>query len=512
MTTLTWDEAFHQLWIHAVQHRGIAVAESPGQMPDGMPQGWPRTRGSDVLAIASVVDPVVRAVPMAPGSFGIVRRWRHCASDLADLALARPTHEYAQNQAFWPTLAATLAHLASIDAPVPHDLWPALLAEIASPNTSHDLAGDLASDEYLHLAADSYEELWRVQKATLSELRGVDVRDPSADTDGPRRTVPRTTNADILQLAMFWTMALIKVESRRRALSHDVVATLGLDGVKRRWDAVVADVEAYARTGDPRDVYPKNHEFWRATAAVSVTISAIDDLPLSLDFAVSRGSAAHRNARSLALGEPTFDKTWTALHDQLTKARGFDLREPTKGATGGPMNVPRTTNGDIVQLAKYWHAAWTKLEDAAKRGDVPGGNATSPSLADEHTRWYAVLTDIDTLPTTRNPGELYPKNHEFWRASRSLATTLDRFQQRPAPSQLTLELPEESLPERLLDFARDIGEHVADAAGAVAHTVGNIGRDAGKGFFDSLGMPLLIGTGGLAVLWLLFSRRNREAE
>ena len=35
MTTLAWDEAFHQLWIHAVQHRGMSVAESPGQMPDG---------------------------------------------------------------------------------------------------------------------------------------------------------------------------------------------------------------------------------------------------------------------------------------------------------------------------------------------------------------------------------------------------------------------------------------------------------------------------------------------
>src|ERR1041384_7435618 len=50
MSTLAWDDAFHQLWIHAIQHRGLVVATSPGQMPDGVPQGWPRTRGSDVLA------------------------------------------------------------------------------------------------------------------------------------------------------------------------------------------------------------------------------------------------------------------------------------------------------------------------------------------------------------------------------------------------------------------------------------------------------------------------------
>ena len=503
MTTLAWDEAFHQLWIHAVQHRGMTVAESPGQMPDGTPQGWPSTRGSDVLAIAAVVDPVVRAVPMMPGSFGIGRRWRHCASDLADLALAWPTHEYAQNHAFWPTLAATLAHLASIDAPVPHDLWRALLAEIANPDTSRDLA----SDDYLHLAAESYEELWRVQEATLFELRGVDIRGPSANATSPRRTAPRTTNTDVLQLAMFWTMALIKVEHRRRAMAPDVVATLGLDGVKRRWDAVLADVDAYARTGDPRDVYPKNHEFWRVTASVSVTLSAIDDLPLSLDLAVSGRLPKHRNARTFDLKEATFDKTWTGLHDQLVKARGSDLREPPQGSTGGPIDVPRTTNQDVIQLAIYWNAAWTKLEDEWKRGN----RIAHPQGVDEGTRWRATLTDIDTLPTTRNPGELYPKNHEFWRASRSLATTLDRFHQRPAPSQLTMELPEESLPERLFDFAKDIGGHISDAAGAVAHAVGDLGREAGKGFFGGLGVPLLVGAGGLVTLWLLL-RRPDHAE
>jgi len=59
---MTWDEAFHQLCSHAVQHRGIAVAESPEQMPERTPQGWLRTRGSDVLTIAAMVGPVVREV------------------------------------------------------------------------------------------------------------------------------------------------------------------------------------------------------------------------------------------------------------------------------------------------------------------------------------------------------------------------------------------------------------------------------------------------------------------
>jgi hypothetical protein len=504
MLTLAWDEAFHQLWIHAIQHRGLAVATSRGQMPDGMPQGWPRTRGSDVLAIASVVDPVIRALPMATSGFGIERRWRHCASDLADLALARPTHEYAQNRAFWATLAATLAYLASIEAPVPHDLWRALLAEIATPSTS----SERISEDCLHLAADSYEELWRVQKATLSELRGVDSREFTANTGGPRRAVPRTTNADILQLATFWSLALIKVEHRRSAIAPDVVATLGLDGVKRRWRAILADVDAYAKTGDPRNVYRQNHEFWRATASVAVTISSIDDLPLSLDLTVGGKMSEHRNARTLDMKEPTFDKTWTSLHDQMVRARGYDVREAPQESTSGPMDVPKTTNDDVIRLATYWNTAWAKLEDAEK-------HANPQELADERTRWRAVLADINSMAAAlaaQNLGDIYLKNHEFWRASRSLATKLDSFHQQPTPSQLTLDLPEESLPERVLDFAKDIGAHIADAASAVVHAVGDAGREAGKGFFDGLGMPLLVGAGGLVTLWLLLRRPDHEEE
>jgi hypothetical protein len=70
MTTLTWDVAFHQLRAHAAKHRDV-------QSSDDNTQQWPRTRGSDVLAIASVVDPAVRALASESGNFGIQRRWRY---------------------------------------------------------------------------------------------------------------------------------------------------------------------------------------------------------------------------------------------------------------------------------------------------------------------------------------------------------------------------------------------------------------------------------------------------
>ena len=506
MTTLAWDQAFHQLWTQATHHRGADVDAQSEPLRDGMSQGWPRTRGSDVLAIAAVVDPVVRALPVESGSYGIARRWHHCISDLADVALDRPDHEYALNGAFWPTLAATLAHLASTDAQVPHELWPALLAGIAGDEQRAPVRED-----YLHLASDSYEELWRIQKATLSEFRGVDVRAPSG-ASSPRMTVPRTTNRDVLQLATFWTLALIKAEHRRAALDPAQIATLGIDGVKRRWDAVLADVDIHARNGDPADVYLRNHELWRATASVSVTLSAIDDMPLGLDRVVGRGPAEHRNARTFEVKESTFGQTWTAQHDQLAKARGCDVREPPAGSTGGPMQVPRTTNADVRELAAYWNASWTKLEDAWRHGDVLDRIADPVGVTDERARWQAAMADVDKLARTGNPSDVYAKNHELWRASLSLATTLDRLHQRPTPAGLTLDVPEESLPERILDFVKELPGQIADAAGAVAHAVGRIGREAGAGFFDGLGVPILVGGGGLLALWLLLRRTDHPED
>ena len=101
MTTHTWDVAFQQLWTHAAKHRGV-------QSSDDQDHRWPRTRGSDVLAIASVVDPAVRALPSEAGHFGVQRRWRYCASDLADFAVDQPNREYVHNRTFWARLAATL--------------------------------------------------------------------------------------------------------------------------------------------------------------------------------------------------------------------------------------------------------------------------------------------------------------------------------------------------------------------------------------------------------------------
>jgi hypothetical protein len=278
----------------------------------------------------------------------------------------------------------------------------------------------------------------------------------------------------------------------------------------RGTSAVLANIDAHVGIGDPDDVYPGNDEFWRAAASVSATIAVIDDLPLSLDLAVSGGVPRFRNARTYELKDSTFERTWTTLQDQLVKARGSDVREAPPA--GEPLRVPRTTNTDIVQLATYWQSAWTKLDDAWQRGDVLARIANPLGLVEERTQWQAAMGDVDKIARAGQPSDVYLKNHEFWRASRSLASTLDRFDQRPTSGRLTLDLPQESIPERLFDAAKGLGGQIVDAAGAVVQAVGNVAHSvanrAGSGFFDGFGVPLLAVGGGLALMWLLFGRRG----
>jgi hypothetical protein len=282
MMTQAWDDAYHELWRHAAHHRGMreAIGELPGHMLYQSLRQWPRTCGADVVAIAAVIDPVLRAAPLEAGGHGIERKWRRCTTDLEDAALRELAREYRHNRTFWSALASISAYLASVDAPLPASMWEALLAEVASPDRAP--RNSIIVDDQLHLTAYSHDELWQVQKRELAKLRGADVRDPGPAVMGSRMTVPRTTNADVLQLAAFWTDALADVEHKRRAMGPDGPQALhaaGIDGEIRRWRAVLDDVDTHATTGPPAATYPKNEAFWRGTGSVSITVSVLDEAP-----------------------------------------------------------------------------------------------------------------------------------------------------------------------------------------------------------------------------------------
>jgi hypothetical protein len=144
MLIVTWNDLYHQLWIQAAQSRGTvtSIGELPGSTRYSTLPEWPRTTGADAIAIASLVDPILSALPLRPGGYGITRLWQAAVIDLEGLAFARPAAEYAHNRALWSTLLAVAAHLDTMDAPLPEEeAWQALLDVLWGPAVEYRNAG-----------------------------------------------------------------------------------------------------------------------------------------------------------------------------------------------------------------------------------------------------------------------------------------------------------------------------------------------------------------------------------
>jgi len=499
MKIYAWEEAYRDLWHRAADCHGVCRAdgETPGHLLYQSVAHWPRTRGADVLAIAAVIDPVLRAAAFEAGGDGIERRWARCSNDLADAAIREPDREYRHNRAFWSALVAASAHLASVEAAVPLPLWRALLDEIRATVPQRNAP---AVDDRLHLAAFTYDELWQAQKAALAKQRGADLRDPAPGLMGPRMTIPRTTNADVLQLATYWTHAIARVEQARRAMGPDGAIALhaaGLDAEIGRWRGVLIDVNAHAVSHDPAATYAKNEAFWRATASLSVVLAVIDEAPTPFEMALEvLGKSMTSERRNASYpGEGSFETMWDRQIKDFTEARGFDLREAPAGRVGRPMKIPRTVNAEVVKLAAYWNAAWRKLEN--KRGVLLGSLPTEQGLDGLKKRWQAVMSDVNEIAEPGKVDDVYPRNHEFWREAFELAQTLDQFSELPSKFDIAI------------DVASTIPDRFADVMGTIAHTVGDLAHKAGDAVATSIGRPLLIGGGvilGGVVLWRLLRK------
>ena len=502
MLNQPWEDAFQELWHNAAHHRGVrdTAVDLPGHMLSDHLRQWPRTCGADVIAIASIIDSVLRTAPLASGGYGIEREWRRCARDLESAALGEPGREYRHNRTFWSAVASTVAYLASVDAAVPDAPWQALLAELAVP--PHDHRNTAVVDEKLHLAAFNYDELWQAQKTALARLRGADVREPGPKVMGGRMTVPRTTNADILQLATYWTSALAQVEIKRRQMGPhgpEALHHAGLDGEIRRWRVALADVDSYAATRDPAAVYAKNEEFWRASASLSVTISLIDEAPppfeMLTDTMVQRTGERNLYRNAVYPGEGSNELMWDKLHSDSVDARGFDTRDALPGRVGQPMKIPRTLNAEIIKLASYWNDAWQKLE---KRRGFFGNLPNEHGLDTLKKRWQDVMKDVHEIAAPGKVDAVYTKNYEFWRESFELAQTLDLFNE--LPSKLEIAWPViKSLPDRF-----------ADVIGKISYAIGDVAHKAGEGVTSGLGKPILL-AGGVVLGGILLWRWLRPA-
>ena len=266
MTTIsTWLDGYLELRHRAFTDRGAI------ELPDGT--RWPRTTGEQVAAIAAAFTPAIRA-NAAPR---VVNRWRATLTDIQRDALADLHDTYAGNRAFWATLEAVAVYLDNLALRPPTTrAWMALFAVIDTDDPVEPRnAGPSGDGPFKHFdGIQTFDDLYNAQFKYLREQRGFDNLKPEGGGAGVERQIPRTTNADVVALADYWTSQLA-----------DVKSVMGTDGVTATWRAAAADVDQLARRVDPNAVYTKNNAFWRALSTTAIHVAVADEAPSKWDLA-----------------------------------------------------------------------------------------------------------------------------------------------------------------------------------------------------------------------------------
>ena len=319
----------------AVRHRAYEVRGFVELSPSSA--RWPRTTGADVIMVAALLDPALRA----NGTLGILRRWGATLADLERGALTAPRAIYGENRAFWASFESAAIFLddVAVMPPLP-EVWDAVLAELSAPrNTGPASDGPIA--HFDHIA--TYDDLFTAQLALLKTKRGFDTFDQPAGFSGGPRPIPRTTNSDVLQLATYWTTELTKVKQ-----------VFGHNGVVARWTPVLADVDKLAKLGKPDDVYAKNNELWRELQEVAIQIAVSDEAPSTWAMVVdsAKTSVTHLPENLGAAASTGADLLADAAH-----AVGKVVNEAGKGLLSGlgtPILIGAGLIG-VVLLARRDH-------------------------------------------------------------------------------------------------------------------------------------------------------------
>lgn len=153
-------------------------------------------------------------------------------------------------------------------------------------------------------AGGDYADLWVKQLKILAAARGSD------KVNG--HTVPRTTNADAVQLADWWAQVLVDavtLATVQGKIIHEVGTTAD------QFAPVKHDVDQLAKAGKPSDIYAKNADLWKGTNNVAVRAATWGEAPTRWSIVLESTADAIRNLPS-TLTKP-FEWTWDKLERPL---------------------------------------------------------------------------------------------------------------------------------------------------------------------------------------------------
>jgi hypothetical protein len=319
------------------------------------------------------------------------------------------------------------------------------------------------------------------------------------DTDAPDRRWPRTTGLDVILIASFIDTAISRAGSLTSA------------GTALRWTSCKDDIERDALHGLGQ-TYRGNRGFWSCLAAMCSHLALIG-FPLppqavwsALLAEVGVPLTAPRNAPAGQDRPPVWfanvgslEKLYLAQRTYLANLHGADKLDPEPDMTGGAMLIPRSTNGEVIQIAKFW----TQSLDNEKAKNAPGYDTV-------RARWTAAQRDLDTYASGKDPALVYPKNHAFWRHAATVAVHVGAAMQHGmTDAQMWMASVGETIQaaaERTKALATSIAASVRDGAADVVEGAGKVINKGARGLFGGLATPLLIGGGVLTAFLLLRSR------
>jgi len=178
---------------------------------------------------------------------------------------------------------------------------------------------------------------------------------------------------------------------------------------------------------------------------------------------------------------------WIALKKLYMSRRGSDAGANRKA-------IPRTTNGDVVQIARYWDGEYKRAIGRRPKVAAEGKN--------KRDKWLADKQRIDSLLAGRESAALFAENEWFWeRATHHVAMFLQARKSAPTETELFVDALTERTREvagALADAAHNIGGKAADVAEDAAEAVGDAAKSAGKAVLGvGSGVVSMLKTGAL---------------
>ena len=448
----SWSEIYQMLRAKAEATRGtvtITASDAPAAT-------FPHTTSSDAFEIMIVFDTAVHEHVSGP----LVDRWI-TESDLLAGEPDASMERYIGNRSFWETIAIVAIELDRLHAPLPSQVSiDEAIAQLDEPLPvdPQNVRNARGSSIVTAFVEPTWMAMATRQFEFFRALRGED-----ATKLAFLPPIPATCNADVLQLATYWSEQLTRAGGSASDTFHRLLFS--------SWRDAVQDVVRHCREAPQHHVYPLNGPFWRALLFLAVRSDACNEPPTPWTFelpAIHHGPV--RNTAPVDSGA-TLDfpaaKTWDEAakmqRDAFAKLRGDDV-------VAGRLitRVPRTTVSDVRQLSAYWSAGLRKV-----------GTHHYADISFSHVvaRWEAAVADVDRIPLDADPASIYEHNVDFWEAVMTIAIQVAVTAEAPTRWQLVKQTLRH-LPETLL---RTITDHPWLYAG--------------------------IGLGGLAVL--LLARRCR---